>query len=112
MKLPLQTNNKFKSLTRQQVKEEFYAIIDKYGKPTNGKIFCEEQLISAIVHDLGGYDECNIQFENGAFEVSTSIVLHNKYAPDHTFIGVVRAKDWFTPDQLKALHELWFGYQF
>ena len=101
-----------KTLSRNEVKKAFNEIVEKYGKPTNGDIYCEEQLISAIVSDLSAYDETNITFEYGRFVVSPSISICKEYANDHTFIGTVKVEEWFTKEQIKALHELAFGYQF
>ena len=101
-----------KTLTRQEVKREFKEIVGKYGKIKAGKIHCEEQLISEIVQSLSCYDETSITYEYGEFKVSPSIAILSKYAPDYKFIGTVKADDWFTKEQIKALHELAFGYQF
>ena len=101
-----------KTLSRQEVRKAYREIVEKYGKPTNGDIYCEEQLISAIASNLCAFDETNITFEYGAFEVSPSLSIKNEYAPDHTFIGTVRNREWYTQEQLKAMHEIAFGYQF
>lgn len=101
-----------KTLTRNEVRKAFNEIVEKYGKPTNGDIYCEDQLISAIVNSLSCYDETNITFEYGRFVVSPSVWITAKYADDHTFIGTVKQEEWFTKEQIRALHELAFGYQF
>lgn len=101
-----------KTLSRQEVKKAFNEIVEKYGKPTNGDIYCEEQLIAAIAYDLCAFGETNITFEYGRFEVSPNLSIKNEYAPDHTFIGTVKSTEWYTAEQLKALHEVAFGYQF
>ena len=101
-----------KTLNRIEAREAFTKIVEKYGKPTNGDIYCEDQLISAIVSDLSAYDETNITFEYGRFVVSPSVCICKEYADDHTFVGTVKQEEWFTKEQIKALHELAFGYQF
>ena len=101
-----------KTLTRQDVKKAFKEIVSKFGEPTRGEIYCEDHLVSAIAHDLCCYGETNITFENGKFDVSPSLSITNTYAPDHTFVGTVKAKEWYTDEQLKALHEVGFGYMF
>ena len=101
-----------KTLTRNEVREEFNKIVAQYGNPKAGKIYCKDQLIAKIVHDLGGFNTTNITYEYGAFEVSPNLCISNEYAPDHKFIGTVKADEWFTKEQLMALHELWYGYQF
>ena len=101
-----------KTLSRIEVRKAFNEIVGKYGKPTNGGIYCENQLMSAIVSDLSAYDETNITYEYGRFVVSPSISICKEYADDHTFIGTVKQEEWFTKEQIKALHELAFGYQF
>ena len=101
-----------KTLTREEVKKAFKEIVEKYGKPKAGEIYCEEQLISEIIQSLSCYDETNITYEYGEFKVSPSIAILSKYAPDHKFIGTVKIDEWFTKGQIKALHELGFGYQF
>lgn len=101
-----------KTLNRIEVRKAFREIVEKYGKPTNGDIYCDDQLISAIVSDLSAYDETHITYQYGRFEVSPSIAITREYAEDHTFIGTVKKEEWFTKEQIKALHELAFGYQF
>ena len=101
-----------KTLTRQEVKKAFKEIVEKYGNPRAGEIYCEDQLISAIVKNLTTYDETNITYENGKFEVSPGIAILKEYAPDYEVIGKVKVNEWFTKEQIKALHELGFGYQF
>lgn len=101
-----------KTLSRQEVKLAYREIVDKYGKPKSSEIYCEEQLIAAIASDLCAFDETNITYEYGAFKVSPSLSLVKEYAPDHTFIGTVKAEEWYTQEQLKALHEVAFGYKF
>lgn len=103
---------KMKTLSRQEVRKAFNEVVNKYGNPTNGNIYCEEQLIAAIANDLCAFGETNITFENGAFKVSPSLSILKEYAPDHTFIGTVKSREWYTAEQLKALHEVAFGYQF
>lgn len=100
------------TLTRQEVKKAYNEIVEKYGKPKSGEIYCGEQLISEIASDLCTFSETNITFENGEFKVSPSLSITKEYAPDHTFIGTVKAKEWYTQEQLKALHEVSFGYRF
>ena len=101
-----------KTLTRNEVRNAFNEIVSKYGKPNSGKIYCEDQLISAIVSDLSAFDETNIVYEYGEFRVSPSCSVLREYAEDHTFIGTVKKEEWFTKEQIRALHELAFGYQF
>ena len=101
-----------KTLSRNEVKKAFNEIVEKYGKPKSGEIYCEDQLIAEIASNLCCYNETNITYEYGEFKVSPSIAILSKYAPDHTFIGTVKADEWYTPEQLKALHEVGFGYKF
>ncbi len=105
-----------KTLTRQDVIKSFHEITNKYESKEKIKgikgIFCEEQFISSIVNVLSAYDECNIIFENGCWDISPDLSLKESYANDYTFVGTVIANEWFTQEQLKALHELSFGYQF
>lgn len=101
-----------KTLNRIEVRKAFNEIVNKYGKPKGGDIYCEDQLIAEIAHILCCYDEANITYEYGEFRVSPSVAILNKYAPDHTFIGTVMQEEWYTKEQMKALHEVGFGYQF
>ena len=45
---------------------------------------------------LKAFDEVSVDFENGAYKVSTGSWIASSYAPDHKFIGVVYADDIFT----------------
>ena len=101
-----------KTLSRQELVEEYNAIIAKYGEPTNGNIYCKEQLIAEVAHCLCAFGETNIVFENGRFEVSPSVCIKAQYATDHTFLGTVKQNEWYTPEQIKTMHEIAFGYQF
>ena len=101
-----------KTLSRQEVIKAFNEIVEKYGKPKAGEIYCEEKLISAIASDLCAFDETNITFEYGKFIVSPSLSIVKEYAQDHTFIGTVKAEEWYTKEQRQAMHEIAFGYKF
>lgn len=54
-----------KALSRQEVRKAYREIVKNYGKPKNGKIYCEDLLIQAIAHDLCAYDETNIVYAYG-----------------------------------------------
>lgn len=101
-----------KTLSRLEVRKAFNEIVAKYGKPKGGDVYCEDQLISEVVRVLSTYAEANITFEYGRFEVSPNVWITAKYAEDHTFIGTVKTEEWFSKEQIRALHELSFGYQF
>lgn len=49
---------------------------------------------------LKAYNEVNIVFENGKYNVSSSSSVTATYAADHKFIGVYYADDVFTTDEL------------
>lgn len=100
------------ALSRQEVRKAYREIVKKYGKPKNGKIYCEDLLMQAIAHDLCSFDETNITYAYGAFTVSPRLRTIFSQARDYTFIGTVKAGEWYTQEQLKALHEVAFGYQF
>lgn len=101
-----------KTLNRIEVRKAFREIEEKFGKIKNGEIYTEDQLVSKIVSDLSAFDETHITYEYGEFRVSPSVAITSRYAEDHTFIGTVKKEEWFTKEQIKALHELAFGYQF
>lgn len=101
-----------KRLSRVDVEKAYNEIVDLYGVLKKGKIHCLNQLMSEIVNGLSAYNEVNIIYEFGQLYVTTSLALQAVYAPDYKFIGIISAFDWFTSDQLLALHELAFGYQF
>ena len=101
-----------KTLTRQEVKQAFKEIVEKYGNPKTGDIYCEDQLISAIAKNLCAFDETYITYENGKFEVSPSVSIKKEYSDDYNFIGKIKAEEWYTEEQRRAMHEIAFGYQF
>lgn len=101
-----------KTLSRIEVRKAFNEIVEKYGKPKSGEIYNDDHLIAAIASDLCVFDETHIIYEYGEFRVSSCIAITATYAPDYTFIGTVKANEWYTPEQIKALHEVAFGYKF
>lgn len=101
-----------KNLSREDVIAKFNEKVEKFGKPKYGEIFCETQLISKIVKCLCVFDEAHIIYQFGTFDVSSVITVKHKYSNDYEFIGTVKDKEWFTSEQLKAMHEAIFGYQF
>src|SRR5574343_168236 len=48
---------------------------------------------------LKAYDEVNVIFEYGEYNVSASICIKCNYASDHEFVGTYKAEDVFTPDE-------------
>lgn len=101
-----------KTLNRYEVIEAYRKIVVKYGMPTTGEIRTDKQLIAKIAKTLCCFDDANIIYERGEFKVSPDCAIVSKYAPDYTFIGTAVKKEWYTPEQIKALHEVGFGYQF
>lgn len=100
-----------KTLSREDVIKAFNEIVEKYGKPKTGKIYCKEQLISAIASDLCASDETYITYEYGKFIVSPSLSIVKEYTDDYTFIGKVKTMEWYTKEQRQAMHEIAFGYK-
>lgn len=99
-------------MTRQEVKQAFNDIVAKYGKPQRGEIYFDDQLIAKIAYDLCAYSETYITYENGQFLVSPMVCMSSNYADDFTAIGKVKADEWYTPEQRRAMHEVAFGYMF
>lgn len=100
------------NLTRENVANKFDEIVEKYGKPRNGRIFCVDQLIAKIVKELSTCRRVTIIYENGMFSVDTASIVKSEYTNDYVYVGDVIAEEWFSKEQLLALHELAFGYQF
>lgn len=100
------------TLSRTDLRKAYAEVTAKFGKPTHGNVYCEEQLFEKVASDLCAFDETHITFQNGAFEVSPNLAITKEYASDHTFIGTVKAEEWYTKEQRKAMHEVAFGYQF
>lgn len=55
-----------------------------------------KEVIAEVKNILKAFDEVNVVFEYGKYDVSTSIVLKAHYATDHKFIGTFYAKDVYT----------------
>ena len=55
-----------------------------------------KEVIAEVKNILKAFDEVNVVFENGKYDVSTAIVIKAHYAADHKFIGTFYAKDVFT----------------
>lgn len=56
------------------------------------------------------FDEVHITYEYGKYNVSSGIGIYATYAPDHCFLGTVRATDIFTEDErtqnyLESFHD-------
>lgn len=99
-------------LSRKDLAVKFEKIVEEYGRPKNGTIFSYEQLISEVVKTLSCFKECAVIYEYGIFYVDASIYVVSHYASDYFCLGLVKQSDWFNNDQILALHELAFGYQF
>lgn len=50
------------------------------------KLFPEE-VQEKVISVLGAYDECNVSYESGKWEVSPNCWIVSKYAKDHKFYG-------------------------
>lgn len=50
------------------------------------KLFPKE-VQNEVISVLGAYDECNVSYENGRWEVSPDCWIASKYAKDHKFYG-------------------------
>lgn len=101
-----------KNLTREDLKKAFIEMKNKYGDPKQGNVYCIEQLISEVCHVFLCYDKAYITYEFGGWNIGSGFGITSKYAEDHHFFGAASAKEWFTPEQIRALHEVGFGYQF
>lgn len=99
-------------MTREELRQSYYKVTNEVGQATRGTIYCDNQLIAEVAHTLCAYSECNIIFEDGAWNVSPHSYLAAHYAPDRRYVGKVRSDEWYTPEQIRALHEVAFGYQF
>lgn len=58
-----------------------------------------EQVQEEVRSTLRVYNECNVTFEYGRYEVSASVSIKSKYAPDHKFIGVAYVDDIYTLEE-------------
>lgn len=61
---------------------------------------------------LTAYEECNVIFENGAYQVSPDISIKSKYAKDYKWIGTFKAKEIFTKEERKSNFKKVFGYEY
>lgn len=52
-----------------------------------------------VLSVLRAYNECNVIYENGKYNVSAGIALTKTYANDHRFIGVAYADDIYTIEE-------------
>ena len=53
-----------------------------------------------IYHTLKAYNEVNIIYENGGYNVNTYTMISSKYAIDYKFIGVVKKEDIYTEEEM------------
>ena len=58
-----------------------------------------DELVQEVKKTLKCYDETYITFEYGEFKEMPMIGLYKSYAPDHKFIGTVRAEDIYTLEE-------------
>lgn len=66
------------------------------------KLFSEE-VQEKVISVLGAYDECNVSYENGRWEVSPNCWIVSKYAKDHKFYGTFYYDD--LANKVKGLKE-------
>lgn len=97
-------------LNRQQVIAKFDELVEKYGNPKRGTIFNKEQLMGKIAYELCKNKEVTIMYGNNSFFVSSN-EEHLK-AVDYKIIGIVKPDEWFSKEQLKALHEVTFAFEY
>jgi hypothetical protein len=55
------------------------------------------EIVTEVKNTLKAFDEVYVIFENGKYEVTTTLAVKKHYAIDHKFIGTFYAKDVFTP---------------
>lgn len=104
-----------KYLTREDLLAEYRNIMETIPHRTKkNNIYNWGELVSDVVETISRYDECFITYKDYSFWVSAFYDKNDKdnYIYDYYFIGLVRLKDWFSEEQMRALHELTFGYQF
>lgn len=98
-------------ITRQQLISKAQDVILEYGVPCTG-IRTKKQLIKEVAKCLSTFDIATVYYMNGEFKVTPDAFILGKYPVDFTVIGDAIQEEWYTPEQIKALHELAFGYQF
>lgn len=68
-----------------------------------------KELVEDVKKTLKCYDETYITFDYGEYKEMPAIGIYGKYAPDHKFIGTVRAEDIYTLEERIENYESEFG---
>ncbi|MCT4662844.1 MAG: hypothetical protein N4A40_13355 [Tissierellales bacterium] len=58
-----------------------------------------EDVRADIKRVLGAYDECNVVYEDGVYNVSPSTALRSNYSSDRKSYGTFYKKDVLTPEE-------------
>lgn len=68
------------------------------------------EVIQEVEKVLKCFDEANITYEYGKYEVSPHIAILAKYAPDHKYIGYIKVETYYTLEERKKNFKETFGY--
>lgn len=63
--------------------------------------FVPSDVIEDIVDTLGAYDQCDVWFESGKWNVIAGTFLSDKYASDHFYLGNFKRKEM--PERLQII---------
>lgn len=74
--------------------------------------YLPEDVQQEVKETLKCFGDCHVEYCNGKMTVDTGWCLKAKYAADECVIGVYRAKEIYTAEELRAAHKEVFGYAF
>lgn len=74
--------------------------------------YLAEDIQKEVKDTLKVFDSCHVENRNAKMSVHAGLCISNSYASDECVIGEYKAKEIYTPEELKAAHKEVFGYAF
>lgn len=70
------------------------------------------EIIEEVKNVLKAYDECDVYYEYGRFNVMVGACIRSKYADDFKFISNFKAQDIYSEEEMKQNYKETFGYEY
>lgn len=71
-----------------------------------------DSIQAEVKETLGAFDSCHVEHCHNKLSVHTGWCISSSYADDECVVGEYKAKEIYTPEELKEAHKRVFGYAF